>query len=87
MLAIAGAAALLLGVVGKYGVISYAVAQRTREIGIRVALGAQQAEIKRMFVRDGLVLAGIGVACGLAGALPLTRRDRSNDMGMRLRVV
>jgi putative ABC transport system permease protein len=73
MLAMAGATALLLGIVGIYGVISYAATQRTREIGIRAALGAQHAELKRMFVRDGLVLAGIGVACGLAGAIPLTR--------------
>jgi putative ABC transport system permease protein len=73
MLAIAGGTALLLGIVGIYGVISYAVLQRTREIGIRVALGAQHAELRWMFVRHGLVLAGFGVACGLAGALPLTR--------------
>jgi predicted permease len=73
MLAIAGATALLLGIVGIYGVISYAVTQRTREIGIRVALGAQHAEVKRMFVRRGLVLAGIGICCGLAAVLPLMR--------------
>jgi ABC-type antimicrobial peptide transport system permease subunit len=73
MLFIAAGTALLLGIVGIYGVISYAATQRTREIGIRAALGAQHAELKRMFVRDGLVLAGIGVACGLAGAIPLTR--------------
>ena len=66
MLAIAGSMALLLGIVGIYGVISYAVSQRRREIGIRVALGAQQGELKRMFVRHGLVLAGVGVAIGLA---------------------
>jgi predicted permease len=73
MLAIAAAMALALALVGIYGVISYAVTQRTREIGIRVALGAQHGELKRMFVRDGLVLAGVGVACGLAAAFPLTR--------------
>ena len=57
MLAIAASMALLLGVVGIYGVISYAVSQRRREIGIRAALGAQQGELKRMFVRHGLALA------------------------------
>jgi len=62
MLAIAASMALLLGVVGIYGVISYAVSQRRREIGIRAALGAQQGELKRMFVRHGLALAGVGVA-------------------------
>ena len=65
MLAIAASMALLLGVVGIYGVISYAVSQRRREIGIRAALGAQQGELKRMFVRHGLVLAAVGVAIGL----------------------
>src|SRR5262249_13973518 len=73
MLAIAASMALVLGVVGIYGVIAYAVSQRRREIGIRVALGAQQAELRRMFVRDGLLLAGGGVAIGLAAAAGLTR--------------
>ena len=62
MLAIAGAMALLLGVAGIYGVISYSVSQRTREIGIRMALGAQRAEVTGMFVRYGLGLAAIGIA-------------------------
>jgi ABC-type antimicrobial peptide transport system permease subunit len=73
MLAIAGAMALLLGVAGIYGVISYSVSQRTREIGIRIALGAQKAEVTRMFVRHGLGLAAIGIACGLAAAFGLMR--------------
>jgi predicted permease len=73
MLAIAGAMALLLGVVGIYGVISYSVSQRTREIGIRMALGARKDELMRMFVGQGLRLALIGVACGLAAAAGLTR--------------
>jgi len=73
MLAIAASMALLLGVVGIYGVISYTVSQRRREIGIRAALGAQQGELKRMFVRHGLVLTGIGVAIGLGAAAGLTR--------------
>ena len=73
MLAIAGAMALLLGIVGIYGVISYSVSQRTREIGIRMALGAQHAALKRMFVWQGLLLAGMGLTCGLAAAVGLTR--------------
>jgi len=73
MLAIAGAMALLIGLVGIYGVISYSVSQRRREIGIRVALGAHRRDLTRMFIARGLVLALIGVACGLAGAAALTR--------------
>jgi putative ABC transport system permease protein len=73
MLGIAGAMALLLGVGGLYGVISYSVAQRSREIGIRIALGAQARGVTRMFVTHGLVLAGAGVAIGLVVALSITR--------------
>jgi ABC-type antimicrobial peptide transport system permease subunit len=77
MLALAGAMALLLGVVGIYGVISYSVSQRTREIGIRMALGARKEELMRMFVGQGLRLASIGVACGLIAAVGLTRLMKS----------
>jgi predicted permease len=73
MLAIAGGMALLLGLVGIYGVISYSVSQRTREIGIRMALGAQEPELRRMFVRNGLVLAALGVVCGLAASIAFTQ--------------
>jgi ABC-type antimicrobial peptide transport system permease subunit len=73
MLAIAASMALALGVVGIYGVISYSVAQRTREIGIRAALGAQQTQVQRMFVRDGLALAGAGIAVGLVASIATTR--------------
>jgi len=73
MLGIAGAMALLLGVAGIYGVISYSVTQRTREIGIRVALGARSQEVAGMFVRHGLTLATIGVAIGLTAAFGLMR--------------
>jgi hypothetical protein len=73
MLGIASAMALLIGLVGIYGVISYAVSQRRREIGIRMALGARQPQLTRMFVGQGFVLATTGVACGLAGAAALTR--------------
>jgi putative ABC transport system permease protein len=73
MLAIAGAMALLLSLIGIYGVISYAVSQRTREIGIRMALGVKSGELQRMFVSHGLALAGIGAAVGLSVAFGLTR--------------
>jgi predicted permease len=73
MLALAGGMALVLGIVGIYGVIAYVVSQRTREIGIRTALGAQRAELLGMFVRHGLLLAGIGAALGLVAAAGLTR--------------
>jgi predicted permease len=65
MLGIAGGMALLLGTVGLYGVIAYSVSQRTREIGIRIALGAQRQELTGLFVRHGLLLAAIGVITGL----------------------
>jgi predicted permease len=73
MLAIAGAMALVLGLTGIYGVISYSVSQRAREIGIRVALGAQARTVRRMFVSHGLVLAVVGVAIGVAAAFALMR--------------
>jgi predicted permease len=73
MLAIAGGMALLLGLVGIYGVISYSVSQRTRELGIRLALGAPQFRLKTMVVRNGMWLAGIGAGLGLAVSAGLTR--------------
>ena len=73
MLGIAGGMALLLGVAGIYGVISYAVSQRTREIGIRIALGAPAGAVTRLFVGHGIVLAGVGVAIGLVAAFAITR--------------
>jgi predicted permease len=73
MLAIASGMALLLGLVGIYGVISYSVAQRTREIGIRVALGAEHGAVRRMFVRHGVILASVGLLIGFTAAVLLTR--------------
>ncbi|MFZ0314631.1 MAG: ABC transporter permease [Candidatus Korobacteraceae bacterium] len=73
MLCVAGGMALLLGIVGIYGVISYSVSQRTREIGIRMALGAQRSALTAMFVRQGLVLTSIGVGCGLVVAFIVMR--------------
>jgi|HubBroStandDraft_6_1064221.scaffolds.fasta_scaffold59470_1 predicted permease len=73
MLGVAGGMALLLGIVGIYGVIAYSVSQRTREIGIRMALGAQRQTLTSMFVRQGLLLTGIGVVCGLLAAFASMR--------------
>jgi predicted permease len=73
MLAIAGAMALGLGLIGIYGVISYVVSQRAREIGIRLALGAEPMRVQRMFVRHGVTLTAIGITAGLVGAAALTR--------------
>ena len=73
LLGITGAMALALGLVGIYGVISYMLAQRTREIGIRMALGAQNAALKRLLIGQVLVLVGIGAVLGLGGAAALTR--------------
>jgi ABC-type antimicrobial peptide transport system permease subunit len=82
LLAIAGGMALLLGIVGIYGVIAYAVSQRTREIGIRIALGAQAAGVQRLFVGHGMLLAGIGAMLGLAAAVGLTRLMKSLLFGI-----
>jgi ABC-type antimicrobial peptide transport system permease subunit len=67
------ALALVLGVVGVYGVTSYVVAQRAREVGLRIALGAQPADLVRMVVRQGMVVAVAGMGLGLVGALGVAR--------------
>jgi ABC-type antimicrobial peptide transport system permease subunit len=77
LLAVAAGMALLLGVVGIFGVVSYSVSQRNREIGIRLALGAALEEVVRSFVRHGLAVSGVGAACGLAAAFALTRFMKS----------
>jgi predicted permease len=82
ILAIAGTMALLLGVVGIYGVISYAVSQRRREIGIRMALGARAPDIRSLFLRRGLGLVGTGLALGLIGAAGFTRLMQSMLFGV-----
>jgi predicted permease len=82
MLAIAGSMALALGIIGIYGVISYTVSQRTREIGIRLALGAQKSELKWMFVRSALTLTGVGVAIGVGVAAGLMQLMKSLLFGI-----
>jgi ABC-type antimicrobial peptide transport system permease subunit len=69
MLGLAAGVALLLGMVGVYGVVSHVASQRTREIGVRMALGASPLEVKRLVLGQGLALAGVGVGAGLIAAL------------------
>jgi len=73
MLGMAASVALLIGVVGIYGVITYAATQRTREIGVRMALGAQIGDVRNMFLRHGLALMAAGIALGIGVAVVLTR--------------
>jgi predicted permease len=82
MLGIAGSMALLIGVIGLYGVIAYGVSQRRREIGIRLALGAEPRAIRKMFLRHGLALVIVGVAVGLAAAAGLMGLMRSLLFGI-----
>jgi predicted permease len=82
MLGIAAAMALALGIIGIYGVISNAVSQRTREIGIRMALGAQKGELRWMFVRSALALTGIGVVIGLGAAAVIAQLIRTLLFGV-----
>jgi len=82
MLAIAGTMALALSLIGIYGVISFAVSQRTREIGIRMALGAQKGELRWMFVRSALTLSGLGVVIGLAAGAAVARMLRTLLFGV-----
>ena len=82
MLGIAAVMAFALGMIGIYGVISYAVSQRRREIGIRLALGAQQRELRWMFVRSALALAGVGIVIGLGAAALVARLLRGLLFGV-----
>jgi predicted permease len=82
MLAIASTMALGLGIIGVYGVLSYIVSQRTREIGIRLALGAEPRRLLRMFVRQGMALTGIGAAVGLLAAVAVSESMSSLLFGV-----
>ena len=77
MMVILGGLGLVLATAGIYGVLSYGVAQRRREIGIRLALGAQPQSVGRLILRHGLVLTTIGLAIGLVAALGLVRVMRT----------
>jgi putative ABC transport system permease protein len=82
LLAMTGTIALVLGLVGIYGIVSYAISQRRREIAIRLALGATQGEVRRMFVRSALTLVGTGVAIGFAATISLTPLVKSQLFGV-----
>jgi len=73
LLGIAAGTALLLGIIGLYGVISYSVSQRSQELGMRMALGAPASTVKKMVLRQGLMLSAVGIAVGLGLAFGLTR--------------
>jgi len=83
LIGVFAAVALLLAAVGLYGVIAYSVAQRTQEIGVRNALGASFAQICTLILAEGLKLAGLGIAAGVAGALALTRLSSKLLFGVK----
>jgi ABC-type antimicrobial peptide transport system permease subunit len=85
LLSIFGGLALVLASVGIYGVISFAVSQRTREIGVRMALGARPADVLRMVLNEGLKLVAVGVVLGVAASLVLTRLLEGMVYGVRVR--
>jgi ABC-type antimicrobial peptide transport system permease subunit len=85
LLSIFGGLALVLASVGIYGVISFAVSQRTREIGVRMALGAKPADVLGMILKEGLKLVVLGVVLGVTAALTLTRLLEGMVYGVRVR--
>jgi putative ABC transport system permease protein len=85
LLAIFASVALVLTIIGLYGVMSYSVAQRTNEIGIRMALGAQARDVLGLIVKDGVKIVGVGLLLGIGGALALTRLMESLLFGVTTR--
>jgi putative ABC transport system permease protein len=83
LLVVFGALATLLALLGVYGVMSYSVTRRTREIGIRLAVGARPGDVSRMVVAGGLLMTALGVGTGLAASLPLARYLESQLYGVR----
>src|SRR2546423_2292263 len=73
LLAVFAAVAMLIAAIGIYGVLAYSVNQRTREIGVRLALGAQRATVLQLIVREGMIVGAVGVGVGVIGALALSR--------------
>jgi ABC-type antimicrobial peptide transport system permease subunit len=82
LLGVLGIVALVLAVSGLFGVIAYSVSQRTREVGIRMALGARRGDVQRLVLRQGMKLAGTGIVIGLLGALAATQLLRSLLFGV-----
>jgi ABC-type antimicrobial peptide transport system permease subunit len=83
MLIVFGGLATALALLGVYGVMAYSVSQRTREIGVRIAIGASQVDVARMIMRRGMALTAVGVVAGLAGSLSLSELVRSQLFGVR----
>jgi predicted permease len=82
LMSVFGGVALLLAAIGIYGLMAYSVEQRTQEIGIRMALGAEVANVRRMILRQGIALAAIGIVIGMGGAFALARQLRSFVFGV-----
>jgi ABC-type antimicrobial peptide transport system permease subunit len=85
LMTIFGGAALLLAAIGIYGLMAYSVEQRTQELGIRMALGAQEGDVRRMVVRQGMRLAAVGLVIGMAASLGLARLIESFLFGVTTR--